>query len=206
MTRLAFSAMCAVLVPVAAAGQPMPPRIEVSASAAATRVFRVEDQSFGTAISPGASFEWRILRNLGLGVEVNRVTGLEPRLVNCGGPPGVTCVGVAREGVLSTTLMSTTGAWYFGVHPYVQPYVIGGVDIMWSRAVSSITFAREPVWTIDEFEQRDRGMGITAGAGLRFALGPHMVVRPEWRIYDGSLLGRANLSATRTSVAVGYRW
>jgi opacity protein-like surface antigen len=205
MTRVAIAVTCGLLIPVASAAQPRP-RIEVSGSAAATKVFRVEDQSFGTTFGPGAALEWRVLRNLGLGLEVNRATGLENRVVGCGGPPGTVCVGTAREGVLSTTLMSVTAAWYFEGSPYLQPYVVGGLDVMWSRTLSSITFARDDVRTISEFEQSDRGMGVTAGAGVRIPVGLGVFVRPEWRVYDGSLLGRANLSAMRTSVAVGYRW
>lgn len=189
MTRFVVSAICAACVPVAATAQPASSRIEVAGSAAATRVFRIEDQSFGTAINPGVSVEWRVLRKLGLGFEVNRVTGLEPRVVNCASLPGVTCIGIGREGVLAKTLMSPTAAWYFEGNPCVQPYVIGGVDVMSSRTVSSTTFGSQSVRTIVETENRDRGMGITAGAGVRVPIGSRLVLRPEWRIYDGSLLG-----------------
>jgi hypothetical protein len=195
-----------VLIPVAAAAQ-APPRLDITASVGATWVFRIEDEPIGTAISPGAGVEWRVLPRLGLGVELSRVTGFEPRVVSCAGLPTVTtCIGSARSGVLETTIMSTTGAWYFAAAPRVHPYVIGGFDVMWSHTVASITFVRNNEGTILERESHDRGTGITAGFGVRVLVGRHVVLKPEWRIYDGSLLGSANLSAMRTSVAMGYGW
>jgi hypothetical protein len=61
-------------------------------------------------------------------------------------------------------------------------------------------------WTQSETETHDTGSGVTAGAGLSIRAGDRMVITPQLRIYDGSVLGRANLTVMRTSVAVGYRW
>jgi opacity protein-like surface antigen len=197
---------CLLLVPAAAAAQPVAPRVEVSGSVAAAHVFRIEDESFGTALNAGMSFEWRALPSLGVGAEVNRVTGLEPDAIDCNAVPGVSCTGTGREGVLSATLMSVTAAWHFGASRRAQPYLIGGMNVVWSRTLSSVTFGSGSVRTISEIEQHDRGMGITAGVGVRVPVGDRVIIRPEWRIYDGSLMGRANLSIMRTSVAIGYGW
>jgi hypothetical protein len=196
-----------LLLPALAAAQTPSPRFEINGSVAATRVFRVEDQSFGTVVNPGVGLEWRVMPKLGLNIEMNRVAGLEPRIVNCRAFfPGVSCSGTGREGVLNVALMSVTAAWYFGDTGSVQAYVLGGMDIMWSRTVSSVVFGGGDVRPISELEQRDRGTGITGGVGVRVPIGSHLVVKPEWRIYDGTLMSRANLSAMRTSVAIGYRW
>jgi hypothetical protein len=199
-----FATMCSVVLVSAAAFAQSTTPVDIFASVAATRVFRAEDTSFGTVVSGGAGIEWRPVARLGLGVEVNRTAGLTPRVVDCGSYPGQACSGRARSGVEGVTLFSATAAWYFG-STSVRPYVIGGIDVMWSRGYSSVTFATPPI-RIEEWASDDRGFGITAGFGVRIPVGTHVVIRPEWRIYDGSLMGRANLAAMRTSVAIGYRY
>ena len=51
-----------------------------------------------------------------------------------------------------------------------------------------------------------RGVGITADFGVHGLIARHIVVKPEWRLYTGVLLGSANPSAMRTSVALDYAW
>jgi opacity protein-like surface antigen len=180
--------------------------LEFRASLGASRVSRFEDRSFGTALSPGAGIELRIRPNFGIAADVHQVSGLTPEVARCGAPPGVTCVGTARDGITSATVASVTAAYYFGRDPAVQPFVIGGFGVVRSRGVSSLTMAGPTSWTQSETETHDTGSGVTAGAGLSIRTGDRMVIRPEWRIYDGSVMGRENLTVMRTSVAVGYRW
>lgn len=198
-------ALAACLVaPLPAAAQPPVRGLEINGSLAAMRVFRVEDQSFGTVLDPGLGVEWRALSRLGLAVEANTTRGLEPRTVTC--QPGVVCVGSGREGVLRVTVVSAMAAWYLGSNARAQPYVLAGADVLWSRTVDTTTVVSGNVHTLSDRESSDRGMGVAFGGGVRVALAGRLVIRPEWKLYSGVLLGRENLSAMRTSVAVGYLW
>jgi hypothetical protein len=205
MTRTVLASLCTLWLPVAALAQPAR-QIDLTASIAVGRVSRAEDRSFGTAFTPGAGIERRPVSRLGLGVEVSRVGGLDPIPLACGAPAGVSCTGGAREGVLDVTLLSGTAAWYIVSRGAIRPYVTGGVGVVRSRSLASVTYASPAGWTLQEREESDTGMGLTAGAGIRFLVGNHVVIRPEWHLYDGSIRGRANLSVMRTSVSVGYGW
>jgi opacity protein-like surface antigen len=108
--------------------------------------------------------------------------------------------------VLDVTLLSGTAAWYITGRGPIRPYVTGGLGVVRSRSLASVTYTSPAGWTLEEREERDTGMGLTAGAGVRFLVGDHVVIRPEWRLYDGSIRGRANLGVMRTSVSVGYGW
>jgi hypothetical protein len=203
MTRAQALLSCVLCVPAVAGAQDARP-FEIGASIAATRVFRVEDQSFGTGTGPGIDFGWRVSRSVTIGAEVNRVSGLSPDVVTCAGLVAASCSGRAREGVLTATILSVTAAWRLGAPGSVQPYILGGLDVLWSRNVSSVTFAGPDAATIVEQEASDRGVGPTVGVGVRIPVGARVVLRPEWRLYDGSLLGAANLAAMRTSFIVAY--
>jgi hypothetical protein len=37
-------------------------------------------------------------------------------------------------------------------------------------------------------------------------IGQRLIITPEFRIYDGTMLAGANLGQMRTSVAIGYGW
>jgi opacity protein-like surface antigen len=193
-----------LVVPPPANAQPPVRGLEINGSLAAMRVFRVEDQSFGTVLNPGIGAEWRPLSRLAMAVEANTTHGLEPRTVAC--QAGVVCVGAGREGVLRVTVVSVMAAWYLGSHPRAQPYLLAGADVLWSRTVNSTTVVSGNVHTVSESEASDRGTGVAFGAGLRVPLAAGLVIRPEWRLYSGVLLGRENLTAMRASVAVGYPW
>lgn len=182
------------------------PLAEVHGSLGAARVSRAEDRSFGTGISPGGGLEVRVLDQLGIGVDMSHTTGFAIPVAVCAPPPGVTCAGSAGEGIRSVTLFSTTAAWYVGRPARVQPYVVGGYGLVRSRGVSSLTMAGPSVWTVTESSTRDTGGGVTAGVGLRIAVRDHVVIRPEFRISDGSVVGRENLTVMRTSVSLGYAW
>ena len=57
-----------------------------------------------------------------------------------------------------------------------------------------------------ESESRDRGFGPDLGAGLRIVLSPHVVISPEIRWLDASLVSRENLAITRLGIRTTYSW
>jgi opacity protein-like surface antigen len=203
--QLAMLALVMALPPAVALAQTSP-RGSVSASIGADRVFRAEDRSFGTVASPGVGVAVRVRPQLGVGLDVHRATGLDVTLLPCTPPAGVPCIGSGREGVMAATTTSATVAWYASDNPRLQPYVLGGVSAVRSRSVTTRTDAGPDGWRITETEDVDTGVGVTAGVGVAFLVADHIVIKPEWRLSSGSMLGRANLGVMRTSLAVGYGW
>jgi hypothetical protein len=180
-------------------------RFELSGNIGAGRVFRFDDQSFGTKIDVGGGAEFRIRPRLRVAVDVSRLSGLAPREVDCSSLIGVACTGSGLAGVQSTTVLSGALVYVFDAGA-IQPYVLGGVNVLWSRSLSTATIVRDDVGTIVQHEDRDRGFGPTAGFGVRVPLGPRVVVRPDVRLSSGSVMGRENLNVLRTSVAIGFAW
>jgi hypothetical protein len=86
----------------------------------------------------------------------------------------------------------------------VQPYLVAGLGVLWSRSLHTVTQAQGRTATISEFETRDRGFGPDLGAGLRVALGRGFTVSPEVRWLDAPWLSRANLAVTRLMLRVDY--
>lgn len=196
--------------PGAAAGQtPQPiqsrsPAIEVAIALGATRVFRANDVSFGTTVSPGASVRVWVNRSVRAEAAVNWLPGLSPRPAPCG-LVGVVCSGSGRDGLTDATTASASVAYVFG-RRVVRPYALLGLGMIHSRAVSSTTIVRGSSATISETAGRDTGWGPVGGAGLEIDMGPRVVLRPELRLGSGSWRGRENVSVLSSSIAVGYRW
>jgi Outer membrane protein beta-barrel domain len=174
---------------------------EIFGSVAQGHLFRFEDQTFGDNLNVGGGFGIRWSR-LGVEFEVNRQLGLTPQLARCG---VASCSGEARQGVLSSTIASGNLFYQFGESP-VRPYVIGGLGAFWSHSVSSVLTVRGTSGTFSEFETSDTALAVSFGAGLRIAIGRAFSIRPEIRLYDGSLLGRENLTLIRTSIGAAYQW
>ena len=139
---------------------------------------------------------------LGVEFDVNHQLGLAPQLARCG---VATCSGEAREGVLSATIASGNLFYQFGQGP-IRPYVIGGLGSFWSRSVHSVLSVHGSSGAFSEFGTSDTGLAVSFGAGLRIAVGKSFSIRPDIRLYDGSLLGRENLTLIRTSIGAAYQW
>ena len=180
---------------------PPHPVREVFGSVAQGHLFRADDQTFGNGLNVAGGFGIRWSR-LGVEFDVNHQLGLTPRLARCG---VATCSGEAREGVLSATIASGNLFYQFGEGP-VRPYVIGGLGAFWSRSVSSVQTVRGTTGTFSEFERSDTGLAISFGAGLRIAVGKSFSIRPDIRLYDGSVIGRENLTLIRTSIGGAWQW
>jgi hypothetical protein len=89
----------------------------------------------------------------------------------------------------------------------VQPYLLAGLGVMWSRSLHSETRVTGPsAAVITEHESRDRGFGPELGAGVRLNLGRHFAASPEVRWLDAPWLSRQNLAVTRLGVRASYAW
>jgi hypothetical protein len=204
---LSLTAAAAMMaVPAIAAAQapgPAPLLRDVSLSVG-TGPLSHGDHNLGRADSIGGSMTWPIFRNLAARIDVFRNLGPEPREQACG-VVNVSCTGVGHNGVRNMTVAAGGAVYYFGSET-VRPFVAGGLDLFHFTSVSSVTTIRGGQATITEFAESDTTMGITVGAGLRISAGARLVITPEIRIYDGTMLAGTNLGQVRTSVAIGYRW
>ena len=175
---------------------------ELSGSAGLGHVFRWDDQSFGNRANVGGGVA--VSHPSGWAIEIagDRTAGLEPPLVPCG-IANVTCVGVGHDGPRSIAVASLTVHYRLRAGR-VQPYVFGGLGMMWSRSVHSVTHVQGPIATISESESSDRGFGPDLGAGLRVAIGRGVSISPEVRWLEASWRSRQNLAVTRLQLRVTY--
>jgi opacity protein-like surface antigen len=195
-----------VLFPLAAEAQmTMNPtwQPEAGGSLAWGHTVRFGDQTFGDTPNLGLTLSARHETGLGFEVEVNKTFGLTPEPVPCSGV--VPCTGEAVSGVRTTLITSGNVLYYFSGNR-VRPYVIGGIGVMWTDWAYSITMARGHVDEIMQRDERDTGMVISFGGGLRIHLAENLSVRTELRVYDSSALSRSNLTLVRTSVGIGVGW
>ena len=175
----------------------------VFGSAGIASVCRADDRNFGTEtnLGAGAGLEWR---RLGVDVEFHQTIGLEPDPVMCG-VVNVTCVGSARVGLQSATMVTGNVSYRFGSHR-VRPYVIGSVGALRSDMVNSLTVVRDGVATLSEFLETDTGLAIGVGGGLDLAMTNSLSLRPEVVLYSSTAMSRANLGMTRVTVGARYRF
>lgn len=161
------------------------------------------DHGLGHGGSIGGSLTVPVLGPLAVRFDAYRNLGPEPREQPCA--VNIPCVGAARNGVQNMNVVAGSAIYYFG-SGRVRPFVTGGLDVFHFKSIASVTTIGNNQATMSEFESADTTMGITVGAGVRVPVGERVVVTPEFRIYDGTMLAGANLGQVRTSVAVGYRW
>jgi len=162
------------------------------------------DHGLGHGGSVGGSLTVPVFKNLAARFDAYHNLGPEPREQACG-LSNVTCVGVARNGVQSMNVVAGSAIYYFG-SDRIRPFVSGGLDVFHFKFIASVATIRDNQATMSELESTDTTMGVTLGAGVRVPIGERLVVTPEFRIYDGTMLAGANLGQMRTSVAIGYRW
>ena len=189
-------------IPSAASAQSGSWTPEISLSAGLGHVFRWEDQTYGDRITAGVGVAIDHASRWGFEWHADRTVGLEPKQAPCG-LVNVTCIGIAHDGPTEMTVMSMSVRRDFG-DGRVQPYLTGGLGVMWSRSLHSITQVRGSVATTAEFASSDRGFGPDLGAGLRFRLARSWSVETEVRWLDAPWLSRQNLAVTRLLTGVTY--
>jgi hypothetical protein len=191
-----------VLAPSPAAAQTASWTPDLSGSVGLGHVFRWDDQSYGDRATVGGGVA--IAHSSGWALEIagDRTAGLEPPLAACG-IANVTCVGVGHDGPRSIAVASLTVHYRFRTGR-VQPYLLGGLGMMWSRSVHSVTHVQGPIAIISESESSDRGFGPDLGAGLRLAIGRGLSISPEVRWLDAPWRSRQNLAVTRLQLRATY--
>jgi opacity protein-like surface antigen len=179
---------------------------EVSAAAGLGHVFRYRDETYGDEPNLSGAVILRHARGLAFEIEANRTIGLTAGPAPCGvlidGVPA-TCTGSAREGALAATSLSFNLHYLF-TGRRVQPYLLGGLGVLRTRMVSSITTVRDGAATQTEQEDSATGLGPDIGAGLRIPLGTRLTIAPEIRWLEAASLSRHNLAVTRASVRVSF--
>ena len=205
MTRTC-TALCVGLVSINTVANPVAAqdlRPAVFGAAGMAKLYRTEDQSFGTELNVGVGLgiEWK---RLGLDAEMHGTLGLTPRTVQCA-ISNVPCVGSAREGLLEATMLSGNISYFFG-GPRMRPYVTGSVGVLWTESVNSLTVVGSAAATLSEFHEGDTGLAIGVGFGVDLPLTPAFSLRPEFRTYSSVALSRVNLGLHRGAIGVRYRW
>jgi hypothetical protein len=182
----------------AQASQPQGLTREVFVNFGVGRVFRFEDRSFGTGLDLGGGFAVRRAR-LGVEFGVNRLSGFAQLVSPCAFPG---CQGSS----LSSATLASANVLYYLAGTRVQPYVTGGTGGFWSRATHSVVTFGGNVPTLTIVEDRDAGVSLNVGVGVRIAAGSRFSLRPEVRFYDTSIRSSQNLSVVRTSVNAAFGW
>jgi opacity protein-like surface antigen len=178
-------------------------KVTVSPLVAGPRIARHgEDQTYGNRVNAGAAvaiahrsgwaFEWH----------ADRTFNLEPPRAPCG-LVNVTCIGVAHDGPTKMVVTSLNVRRYFGAGR-TQPFLTGGVGVMWSRSLHSVTHVRGSTATISEFATSARGFGPDLGAGVRIRLAPSWSMETAVRWLDAPWLSRHNLAVTRVLTGAVY--
>jgi hypothetical protein len=201
-TRVIFVAFWLLLAPALAIAQNRAWTPEFSAATGIGHVFRWDDQAFGDEPNVGGAVILVHRSGFALEVEADRTIGLEPKPAPCG-VVRVACVGNAHDGPRSMTIASMTAHYRFK-GKRVQPYLLGGIGIMWSRSLHSLTQIQGTIAIISESESSDRGFGPDLGAGLRILIGHRLAVSPELRWLDAPWTSRQNLAVTRLLLRVAY--
>jgi hypothetical protein len=191
-----------VVVPSVARAQSASWAPEVSIGAGLGHVFRWEDRSYGDRANAGVGLAIAHPTGWAFEVHADRTFGLDPSPAPCG-IVNVTCVGVAREGPTSMTVASINARYHFTKHR-LQPYLIGGLGLLWSRSLHSVTNVQGAIAVMTELESRDSGFGPELGAGLRLPVGRGWSVNGELRWLDAPWLSRQNLAITRVVANVTY--
>jgi hypothetical protein len=201
-TASMLGALLVAAAPAAAAAQTSAWSPELAVSAGLGHVFRWDDQTFGDRVNAGAGVAVAHPSGWVVELQADRTFNLVPRQAPCG-VVGVTCVGIGHDGPRSMTVASLVAHYRFR-GKWLQPYLIGGLGVMWSRSAHSETRVQGATATISEFESRDRGFGPQLGVGARVPLGRHWSVNPELRWLDAPWLSGENLAVTRVVLTLVY--
>jgi opacity protein-like surface antigen len=175
---------------------------EVSLGAGIAHVFRWEDKTYGNPANVGGGFG--IAHSSGWAIEVHgdRTFGLAPLQAPCG-LVNVTCVGVAHYGPTVMSVASINARYQFNGRR-LEPYLLGGLGILFSRSLHSMTHVSGPIAVMTETQSSDRGFGPELGAGVRLPVARGWSLNGELRWLDAPWLSRQNLATTRVNAHVTY--
>jgi len=197
---LGWTLMVALSPPSVAHAQPASAegRFRIGGTVGMSKLFRIEDRSFGTTLNLGGEAGVRIFPRGWVVFEVNRFVGLEPERAPCG-LVGPTCTGDGRIGYESATSGSMNLSYHFGVER-VHLTVSGGLGFIRADGFDTVTFADG---SQVERAESDRGWGPTAAVGVVVPLARGWSIDPVVRIYGAD---SPNLTAIRAAVALTRTW
>lgn len=163
----------------------------------------------GPLVGGGAGLWWR---RLGVEVDAQRMLGLSPRSLACAVQYGQECL-PGEQGARSMALASVS-ALVTLAKTRVEPYVAGGVGVMWStqtepdleRLFSGGPGRPPTAVNLQQRDVSDRGFAFNFGGGVRIPVTAAIAVRSEVRIYNAELLSAYNMGLVRVAAQVGYRW
>jgi Outer membrane protein beta-barrel domain len=149
-----------------------------------------DEGGVGKGLDVGGGFGVRAIHKIGFEGSVNRIRHLRE----------FSSSPVRFEG---TAVFATANAVYHFSESQVQPYVIGGIGMLWHEDRSSGLLPSRP--PIDA-----SGFAKNFGGGIKVFLSKHVSIRPEFRIFIGDLGGIGGVeppfSVMRGSVGIGYHW
>ena len=161
-------------------------------------------ETFGDRLNAGVAVAIAHRAGLVIELDAERVFGLDPKPAPCG-LVNNTCRGSGRYGPRQATVASLAVHYRFkGTR--VQPFLVAGIGMLRTASLHTTMHTSTSPAVMVESESRDRGFGPDLGAGLRLMLAPHVVISPEIRWLDASLLSRENLAITRLGIRTTYSW
>lgn len=204
--RLLAITLAALALPALAGAQDAPAAWtpEVSIAAGLGHVFRWEDQTFGDRPAAGGGLAVAHRSGWVVQLDAHNTFGLRPKPQRCG-LVGITCLGQAREGPDALAALSLTVHHRFG-RRRLQPYVLAGLGMMWSRSVHSLTQVRGATATVTEWTSRDSGVGPEIGGGFTVRVSRRLTLSPEIRWLEAVWRSRENLSVARPQLRASYSW
>lgn len=180
----------------------------LSGGLALGHVYRFEDTTFGNAPNVVLGAGVRHRNGFGVDVEWNHTFGLTPGPAPCGiiidGVPAQ-CVGQGRDGVEAVTV-GAVGVRYTFTRTRLRPYLTAGLGVLRSSSVWSTASVQGNRVVLTEQRLLDTGFGPDIGAGVTFAVSPHVSIQPEIRWLDASVHSRVNLGVTRAGARISYDW
>lgn len=162
------------------------------------------DDVLGWGSTLGASITIPVVERFAIRLDAHRSFGPDLQERSCASFTGP-CTGIGHYGARNLTIWSASGVYYFAPSG-VQPFLVGGLDVLHFTFFSDVTFVGGEQVRITEFTQKHTTMGVAVGGGVRVPIGSRFAVTPEVTIYDGTILAGANLTQVRTAVSFGYRW
>ena len=149
-----------------------------------------DEGGVGRGLDIGGGLGVRATRKLGFEGSVNRITHVR----EFNSSP------VRFEG---TAVFAGANALYHFSESKAQPYVIGGVGMLWHEdRTSGLGPPRPPIDA--------SGFAYNFGGGIKVFLSKHVSLRPEVRVFIGDLGGLGGVeppfSLMRGSIGVSYHW
>jgi len=145
-----------------------------------------DEGSLGKGINGGGGFGYRLTHRFGVEAEIN---GFQTKRVFS---PDFAPFRASGAFVLGN------GLWYLN-RGRAQIFLIGGVGML--HVQNRVSFA-------GSVDRSDNGVAMAFGAGVKIFVRPHILLRPEFRIYGGDSGQAVETPFTdmRFSMGVGYTW